>query len=310
MVLDGRYKLASVLGRGSHAVVYRARQRALERDVAIKVLRRAEARDPEARTRFLEEAKTMAQLSSPHTVEVHDFGRLPDGGAYLVMELVEGRTLADVLAEDGPLGAARCASIFEGVAAALSEAHGRGIVHRDIKPANVIIASSDGRARVIDFGISVRRDRGLRWTHDGDLLGTPAYMAPEQWSSEFGAIGPATDQYAVGVMLYEALTKTLPFSAATPARMMGAHLVARPSALPDSVERRTGLDAVVRRCLAKAPGARFPSVAHFSQSMRRCVATTHTHRVPTESSPSVATLFQSHRNFDASQPFHVSWPGT
>lgn len=266
--VDGRFQIVDVLGRGAGGVVYRAHQKALDRDVAIKVLERTDASDPELRERFKREAKAIASLRSEYTVALHDFGRLPDGAFYIVMELVEGATLEAVLDEEAPLPADRVRGIFEQISASLEEAHARGIVHRDVKPSNVMIQAADGRARLLDFGVSKSLEHRVQWTQRGELLGTPPYMAPEQWSPEFGEVSPATDVYALGAMLFEALTGDRPFRAETPPQWMKAHLEDTPSALPDDLEARASFDALVRDALNKSPDARPASAGAFGERLR------------------------------------------
>jgi serine/threonine protein kinase len=197
-LLDGRYRLEGRLGSGGVAEVYRAVDERLERDVAVKVFRGDVAEELQ---RHEEEMRTLARLDHPSLVTVFDAGTDENGRPYLVMQLVEGTTLSDLL-RDGPLPAGRTASIGAAVADALSYVHAQGLVHRDVKPANVLVAH-DGRVALADFGIARLVD-SAHVTRTGDVLGTPAYFAPEQIAGE--AVGPLADVYALGLVLLECLT--------------------------------------------------------------------------------------------------------
>jgi tRNA A-37 threonylcarbamoyl transferase component Bud32 len=204
-----RYELGPVVGRGGMADVHRARDVLLDREVAVKLLR-DEATSETARARFTAEARTLAQLSDPGLVMVLDAGTSEDR-PYLVMELVEGTTLAAVLA-DGPLSAQEAARILRGVAEALSYAHGQGVVHRDVKPGNVLV-SHDGRVKLADFGIARLVGDAVRHTTTGTAIGTVSYLAPEQVSGD--GLSHAVDVYALGLVLLEALTGERAFTGPT-----------------------------------------------------------------------------------------------
>src|SRR5205085_2838716 len=201
-LLGGRYRLEDRLGGGAVADVYRAVDERLHRAVAVKLFRGDAAEELQ---RHEAEMRTLARLEHPSLVTVYDAGD-DDGQPYLVMQLVEGDTLADELAR-GPLGADRAGRYGAALADALAYVHAQGFVHRDVKPANVLIAG-DGRVHLADFGIARLVD-SAHVTRTGDVLGTPAYFAPEQVSGD--AVGPAADVYALGVMLLECLTGRRPF---------------------------------------------------------------------------------------------------
>ena len=189
------------------AVVYAAQDRRLDRRVAVKVMPVA-ATEPAERQRFVREARSAAGLSHPNAVAVFDAGEADDH-LYLVMEFVDGRTLADLLAERGPFEPAEATEIITPVLAALGHAHAAGIVHRDVKPSNIMV-SDDGTVKLLDFGIARRfDDLAGAITVEGQMVGTPKYLAPEQ--VEGGPVSPATDLYAVGVVLFEMLTGSVPF---------------------------------------------------------------------------------------------------
>lgn len=261
-VIAGRYRLGPVIGRGGMGEVRRARDLRLERDVAVKFLRGPVAAEPEVRRRFDDEARSAAQLIHPNVVAVFDSGE-HEGAPYLVMECLPGRTLADELV-DGPLSASRVRTIAASVLGALAAAHGVGIVHRDIKPANILIAE-DGTAKVADFGIA-KSTEGLDHTLAGQIIGTPAYLAPERLEGRRAT--PQSDLYSLGVVLYEALAGRQPFAGDTPIAL--AHAVHTSVPIPLR-ELDPGLDpglvATVERSMDKVPERRFPSAGDMAASL-------------------------------------------
>src|SRR5215831_18306945 len=206
-VLGGRYVLGEVLGTGGMATVWRASDDVLGREVAVKVLSPQLAADAGFVARFEQEARHAAQLNHPRLVTVFDCG-IDDGTAFIVMELVTGRTLRQVLDDAGSLPPAQAAVIAAGVCEALEVAHGAGLVHGDIKPANIVV--SGGEVKVLDFGIA-RADGSAGGTPTLGALGTVAYLSPEQASGR--PAGPAADLYALGCVLFEMLTGEPPFTA-------------------------------------------------------------------------------------------------
>lgn len=267
----GPYRLDARVGRGGMATVYRARQEAFGRDVAIKVMDAGLSHDEAFVARFEREAQVSARLEHPHILPVIDFGR--DGvHLYLVMRLIEGGALGARLGR-GMLSLAQIDRLVQQVAAALDYAHQRGVVHRDLKPDNVLLDEADN-AYLTDFGIAkmlASTTGHLNLTAEGHLMGTPAYMAPEQWRSE--PVDARTDIYALGVILYQMLLGMLPFNADTPFGMMFQHVDAPPPppcvlnpALPDGCER------VVMRALAKQPDARYPAVRQMAEDLHHTLA--------------------------------------
>jgi eukaryotic-like serine/threonine-protein kinase len=198
---DGRYQLGPILGSGGMGLVRRASDGVLEREVAVKLLADNLAADPDARERFLREARAAARITDPHVVAVYDVGE-EAGRPYLVMELVDGPSLADVLRSDGPLPPAAVLDIAAGALAGLVRAHAAGLLHRDVKPGN-LLRSPDGRVRLTDFGVAEAADApGL--TNTGFVIGTKDYLAPERRRGE--PASPASDLYALGVTLAELST--------------------------------------------------------------------------------------------------------
>ena len=251
-VLGGRYRLVRVLGSGGMAEVWLATDRVLDRDVAVKILRDQFAADPVFRERFTREALHAARLSHPGVVTTFDAG-VDAGTAYLVMEVVHGRTLHEMLAHDGPLPVAEALTIAADVCDALDAAHRAGIVHRDIKPGNILI-SDTGRTQVFDFGIA-RADGLSSLTQVATVIGTPAYVSPEQAAG--GDAGPQSDLYAVGCVLTEMLTGSPPFAAETPVAVLYRHIHDAPPVPSSSRPEVTDdVDLVVLHLLAKDPADR------------------------------------------------------
>jgi serine/threonine-protein kinase len=247
-VIANRYELEDLLGSGAMSEVWSATDRKLERRVALKLLA------PRADTdRFQREAHAVASLAHPNIVQLYDYGE--DGGRpYMVLELLPGGTLADRLARAQPLRDADTRLIARSIAAGLGHAHSVGIVHRDLKPANVLF-DDEGRAKLADFGIARLAVGTGTVTEAGTLLGTAAYMSPEQAAGE--PAGPASDVYSFGVILYQMLTGRLPFESADPFELVALHRTAAPP--PLSLYRTdvpTDLDATVTAALAKNPAER------------------------------------------------------
>ncbi|HET9444097.1 MAG TPA: serine/threonine-protein kinase, partial [Acidimicrobiales bacterium] len=264
-VMAGRYRLGDLLGRGGMADVYDAFDERLERPVAVKVLRPAMAANPRVRTRFEAEARCAARLSHPNVVAVFDTGE--DAGLpFLVMERLPGETLADRLA-GGPVDVGWALRVAGDVLTALHAAHTAGLVHRDVKPGNVLIAR-DGRAKVADFGIAKSLDVAgtVDLTDANQVIGTPAYLAPERIAGQ-----PATvrsDLYAVGVMLYEALAGAKPFAGPTAVAVAYAVRHHDPEPL---ARRRPDVDpkvtAAVGRAMAREPDDRFATAGESAAAL-------------------------------------------
>jgi serine/threonine-protein kinase len=260
----GQYKLGAVIGRGGMATVYRARQQSMDRDVAIKVMASELAENPEFVARFEREARVIARLQHPHILPVIDFGRA-SGQIYLVMRLVEGGVLNNRLAAT-TLSVRQVERLLGQVADALEYAHRQGVVHRDLKPNNVLLDELDN-AYLTDFGIA-KMLAGTTGTHSltatGSVMGTPAYMAPEQWRSE--AVDARTDIYALGIILYEMLIGALPFQAETPYGMMYKHFDTPPP-LPRVINPTLPepLEQVVLRAMTKLPEGRYPSARQMAE---------------------------------------------
>ena len=250
------YRIENVAGEGGMGVVYRATDLALERSVALKVITPALAGDAEFRRRFTTESKVAASLDHPNVIPIYQAGEHEDV-MFLVMRYVEGHDLRSLLADHGRLPPERAASITAQIASALDAAHEAGLVHRDVKPANVLVTASD-HVYLTDFGLSKRVAPADDPTATGRLLGTLNYVAPEQIRR--GAIGPHTDVYALGGVLFQLLTGGVPFPADTEEGKLWAHLSEPP---PSASSAREGVpvafDEVVRRAMSKRPEDRFQS---------------------------------------------------
>jgi formylglycine-generating enzyme required for sulfatase activity len=252
----GGYQVEGTLGEGGMGAVYAARDPRLGRRVAIKVLTAQAGGSDEQRRRFQREAQALARLRHPGIVVVHEVGT-ERGAPYLVMDLVEGRSLAERLDAEGPLPSAEAARITAALADALAHAHDQGILHRDLKPANVLLAP-DGRVLLTDFGLAKELDGGAsRLSKTGSFLGTPGFSPPEQVAGNLDAIGPAADVYALGATLYAMLTGVPPHQGESLVEVVGATLKGtpeRPSKLRAGVD--PALEAVCLRCLEKDPARR------------------------------------------------------
>jgi len=217
-VLGGRYTLLAILGTGGMATVWRARDEMLGREVAVKVLGPQQAAEPEFLARFEREARLAAAVSHPRLVTVFDFG-VERGTPFIVMELLGGRTLRRVLDETGALPPEQAVTVAAAVCDGLEAAHAAGLVHRDITPANIVL--NGGEVKILDFGIA-RADGTRAATATGTVLGTAAYLSPEQASGH--AAGPQSDLYSLGCVLFEMLTGRPPFTADTPVGLAYRHV--------------------------------------------------------------------------------------
>ena len=274
-VLEGRYRVGEVIARGGMSTVHRGTDLRLDRPVAVKIMDPSLARDPVFVRRFEREARAAARLSHPGIVAVHDQGHDENGTIFLVLELVEGGTLRDVLREQVRLAPATALTVVEQILAALSVAHRLGMVHRDVKPENVLVAA-DGRVKVADFGLVAAAWDGAGdgsldtgdSTSDDLILGTAAYLAPEQ--VQHGRTDERSDVYAAGVVLYELLTGVPPHGGDTALAVAYRHVnvdVPAPSTRAPGIPR--ALDRLVRAATRRDPAERLASAAAFLDQARR-----------------------------------------
>jgi serine/threonine protein kinase len=267
----GPYVLVGELGRGGAGVIYRARDPGLQRDVAIKLLSGRRSDNPASLARFRQEAEALAKLRHPHVVKVHTAGE-HDGLPYLVMDLIEGASLAKRIEEDGPLPVDEALAITLSLARALEHVHGQAILHRDLKPDNVLL-NRRGDPLLTDFGLAKDRSSSQDLSREGAVMGTPGYWPPEQATGQLAQIGPTADIYSLGATLYAMLTGVPPAQGKTVRELLVAtcDLVPdppsayRPDVLPD-------VDAVCARCLAKAPRDRYPDATSLVAALERAIA--------------------------------------
>jgi serine/threonine protein kinase len=262
------YKLEARLGEGAYGAVYRAFQPQVKREVAVKIILPQYADQPDFIRRFETEAQLVAQLEHLHIVPLYDYWRDPDG-AYLVMRLMKGGSLEDALQKGGPWAPTDAARLVDQVASAVHAAHQQGVVHRDLKPANILLDEA-GNAYLTDFGIAKEMAAEAGVTQTGAILGTPAYITPEQVQSQ--PVTPRTDIYALGVVVYELLTGQHPFPDTPTGELVVKHLS---EPLPLVRERRPDLraevDEVIQRATAKDAEARFPDALALAAEFRRAL---------------------------------------
>jgi eukaryotic-like serine/threonine-protein kinase len=286
-VLGGRYELGERVGHGGMAEVHRGTDVRLGRDVAVKILRADLARDPSFQSRFRREAQAAASLNAPSIVAVYDTGEDGPPGArvpYIVMEYVEGRTLRDVLVEEGRLLPRRALEITADVCTALDVAHRAGIVHRDIKPGNVMLTRS-GEVKVMDFGIArAAADTSVTMTQTAAVIGTAAYLSPEQARGEH--VDSRSDLYSTGCLLYELVTGAPPFTGDSAVAVAYQHVREDPEP-PSSYDESLSpdIDAVVLKAMAKNPANRYQDALEMREDLMRAAAGEPVHATPVLEAP-------------------------
>jgi len=267
-LLADRYLLGEPIGAGAMAEVFIAHDKTLSRDVAVKILRSQYASEPEFLERFRREATLAGSMSHPNLVQVHDLGGLGTVAGdrpFIVMELLPGRTLADLIAK-GPLAIDTAITLTIEVAAGMAFAHRRGLVHRDLKPQNILL-SEEGHAKIADFGLA-QAGTGSQFTQPGTVWGTVQYISPEQAQGE--PAGPHSDIYSLGIILYELLVGRPPFEGDTPASIMMKHVYETPRSLGSIRSAFSGpLETLVTRALAKNPSARLESMEAFAIALKQ-----------------------------------------
>jgi serine/threonine-protein kinase len=271
----GQYALKRKLGEGGMGEVWLAEHALLKRPCAVKFIRADLAAHPATAARFAREVHAVTGLTHVNTVRVYDYGRADDGSFYYVMEYLEGPTLEELVQETGPLPSGRVVYLLRQVCGALAEAHAAGLVHRDLKPSNVIVTALGGQrdvAKLLDFGLveDLSADAADRLTRTGTVLGTPAYMSPEQAAGE-SAVDARGDVYGLGAVAFFALTGRPPFRGKTLGQLLAAHRAEPAPPLTDfRPDVPADLAAVVARCLAKDPNDRSPSAADLDRALAQC----------------------------------------
>src|SRR5215208_1331161 len=265
-LIDDRYEMRGLVGSGGMADVYLAHDEVLDRDIALKLLKARYAEDEEFVERFRREAKSAAALTSPYIVPIFDRGETEDGTYYIAMEYLPGGSLKDRIRIRGALPPRTAVEVALQIAEALQAAHKRSVIHRDVKPDNVLYADSE-HVKVVDFGIA-RAAEATTISHIGDILGSVKYMSPEQAAGE--QVGPASDLYSLGVILYEMLTGAVPFPVDIPADVPVKH-AEEPPPYPTEANPEVSevMDAVVMRLLAKDPEGRYGSAAELIEELRQ-----------------------------------------
>src|ERR1700752_3926628 len=298
--LDEKYYVEERLGAGGMGKVYRARHLSMDRPVAIKFLHSRFVEDEAPPLSLLTEARTAVTLHHTNAVSVTDFGQTVEGWFYIVMELLEGRTLREIVSREAPLETARATSIMLQASDAVAAAHQAGIIHRDLKPSNILITQSADQpavVKVLDFGIAKffagnGDDDESVLVQSNTVIGTPRYMSPEQHNGH--ELTPATDVYSLGVILYEMLTGMVPFSGSTPAEIAQKHVNNMPhsprevvAAVPEDVER------IVLHALEKQPSDRPPNAAEFRRELLETANRLGLEHHAIESAPDIEALRDS-----------------
>ena len=271
--LDGRYLIEKMLGEGGMGVVYRAKHTALQKPLAVKVLRAEVSKDQEIVARFRQEAQSASGIGNEHIIDISDFGALPDGSTYFVMEFLDGIAITKALELERPIAAARTVRIAKQICTALGAAHANGIVHRDLKPDNIYLvkrSSDNDFVKVLDFGIAKVGGATSKLTRAGAVFGTPHYMSPEQCAGT--EVDQRTDIYALGIILYEMASGRVPFDADNLMGILTKHLYEKPLPPRDvfpASDIPPALESVIMKALEKNREQRYQSMQEMREDLER-----------------------------------------
>ena len=272
--IDGRYRVEKQIGEGGMGLVYLATHAAIGKKLALKVLRADMARDQDVVQRFIQEAQSATAIGHENIVDISDFGKLPDGSVYFVMEFLDGEALTDLIRRGGSVPVKDAVSIIRQIASALAAAHARGIVHRDLKPDNIYLLRRGAEAhfvKVLDFGIAKVGGASSKLTRTGMVFGTPHYMSPEQAAGQ--GVDQRTDIYALGVIMYEMFAGHVPFDADTFMGILTKHMFEQPPALSATGNRALGaIEDVTMKALKKKTEERYQSMGELIEDLDRVSA--------------------------------------
>lgn len=297
------FELLREIGRGGMGVVYQARQKSLDRLVALKMVREAHLAGPDARARFQAEAEAAARLTHPNIVTVYEVGDA-GGQAYFCMEYVAGPTLSEAIHQSGPLPPREAARLVAAIARGIQHAHAQGILHRDLKPSNILLADVP---KITDFGLAKRLDTTGSLTRTGAVIGTPSYMAPEQATGK-KELTPAADVYSLGAILYEALTGRPPFAAATPVDTLMLVIEqdpVPPRTLNPAIDR--DLELICLKCLQKPPGLRYASAQALADDLEAWLAGETVSTRPSSLGYVLARLLRETHHAEVLENWGVLW---
>jgi eukaryotic-like serine/threonine-protein kinase len=270
-IVGEKYRIVRLIGRGGMGAVYAAEHILLKKVVALKMLHEGGTDGAQALARFRNEAELTASVMHPNVVSVTDMGVLADGTAYLAMELIEGKSLAEIIKQEGKLPLKRALPVFVQLCSALAAAHEKGVLHRDLKPGNVIIVEDHGveRVKVVDFGIAKLQEGEQHLTQTGEVFGSPHYMSPEQCQGH--QVSAASDIYSLGSLMHEVLTGKVPFSGDSPMAIVMAHMnePPPPMVLEAPAQVAQEMNSIVAKAMAKQAEERFQSASEHEHRRAR-----------------------------------------